>query len=485
MRLNLLQIVRILSLLIIFNGIFMLLTLPVSLYYQEDDWMAFLYAGGLSLVLGAAVWYFTRDPANKELRKRDGYLVVTLGWVILSLSGSLPYVFSGTIPFYTDAFFETVSGYTTTGASILNEIEILPKGILFWRSFTQWIGGMGIIVLTVAVLPFLGIGGMQLFMAESPGLAPDKMQPRIKATARRLWFIYMGLTAAECILLMLNGLNFYEAINHSFTTMATGGFSTKQASIAYFDSPVIHYIIILFMFLAGTNFTLTYFGFHGNFKKIFGNDEFRFYGGIILVFTIVTTITLFIFEGTNFEKSLRDALFQVVSIITTTGYVTADYTNWTPFLTLLFFMMMFVGASAGSTAGGVKIVRHLILLRNSILEFKRIIHPSAVIPVRFNKTAISPDVTYNILAFIMSYILIFVIGSVVMSALGLDLVTAMGSVATSLGNIGPGIGEVGPVDNFANIPIVGKWILAVLMIMGRLELFTVLILFTPFFWRSK
>ncbi len=485
MRNNFLQVINILSLLLVFNGGFMLLCLPISLIYNDGDWPAFLLSFFISAAVGGIIWLLTRQAKREELRKRDGYLIVTLGWVIMSLSGSLPYVLSDAIPLYTDAFFETASGYTTTGASILNNIEELPRGILFWRSLTQWIGGMGFIVLAVAILPLLGIGGMQLFMAESPGIAPDKIQPRIKATAGRLWLVYIVLTFSEMVLLMLGGLDFYEAINHSLTTMATGGFSTKQDSVAFYDSNYIQYVIIIFMFLAGTNFTLTYFGLHGKLKRFWENDEFRFYLFTILGATIITALTLFVHNGFPAEKSIRDALFQVVSVITTTGYVTADYTSWTPFLTVVFFVMMFIGGSAGSTAGGVKIIRHLILLKNMVLEFKRILHPSAVIPVRFNKMAVNQEVTFNVLAFIMTYILIFVIGSVIMSAMGLDFLTAIGAVATSIGNIGPGIGNVGPVDNFANIPLYGKWFLCFLMIIGRLELFTVLIIFTPYFWSSK
>lgn len=485
MKKNFLQVVNILSLLLVFNGAFMLLCLPISLIYNDGDWQAFLVSSLISAAIGGGVWFLTRKAKREELRKRDGYLIVALGWIIMSLSGSLPYILSNSIPFYTDAFFETASGYTTTGASILNNIEELPRGILFWRSLTQWIGGMGIIVLAVAILPLLGIGGMQLFVAESPGIAPDKIQPRIRATAGRLWLVYIILTFSEMVLLMFGGLDFYEAINHSLTTMATGGFSTKQDSIAFYDSAYVQYIIIIFMFLAGTNFTLTYFGLHGKMKRFWENDEFRFYFFTILGATIITALTLFVYSGFSAEKSFRDSLFQVISIVTTTGYVTADYTSWTPFLTVLFFMMMFIGGSAGSTAGGVKIIRHLILLKNMVLEFKRILHPSAVIPVRFNKMAVGQDVTFNVLAFIMTYILIFVVSSIIMSAMGLDFLTALGAVATSLGNIGPGIGDVGPVDNFANIPMYGKWFLCFLMIIGRLELFTVLIIFTPYFWRSK
>jgi trk system potassium uptake protein TrkH len=286
-------------------------------------------------------------------------------------------------------------------------------------------------------------------------------------------------------LLWVGGMSFYDAINHALTTMATGGFSTKNASVAYYTSPFIQYVIILFMFLAGTNFTMTYFGLHGQFKKVLKNDEFRFYLGICFVCSLITGLAIYNTGHGTFEKSIRDALFQVVSIITTTGYITYDYTSWTSFVTILFFVLMFVGASAGSTAGGVKIVRHLILVKNSILELKRQLHPSAVIPVRFNGKAVSRDITFNILAFIMIYISIFALGSMTMGILGEDFNTAIGATATCLGNIGPGLGNVGPMDNFASISAPGKWVLSFLMLLGRLELFTVLMLFTPYFWKNN
>lgn len=441
-----------------------------------------LIACAITLLAGFIAWQRTKKSKNRELKKRDGYLIVTFGWLIMSLFGTLPYILTGTVPNFTNAFFETISGFTTTGASILTDIEAVPKGVLLWRSLTQWIGGMGIIVLAVAILPILGIGGMQLFVAEAPGISPDKLKPRIKETAKRLWFLYVGLTLLETVLLMLGGLSFFDALNHGLTTMATGGFSTKNSSIAEF-SPYLQYVIIIFMFLAGTNFTLTYFGLKGKFQKVWGNEEFRKYLSLIFFVTVVTTIAIFFVTDNNFEKSFRDALFQVVGITTTTGFVSADYTAWTPFLTVLFFLLMFVGGMAGSTAGGVKIVRHIILFKNSLLELKRQVHPTAVIPVRLNRRAVSPDITYNILAFIMIYLFIFGIGILVMSLLGVDFITSLGSVATSIGNIGPGLGAVGPVDNFALLPAPAKWVLAFLMILGRLELFTFLMLFTPYFWR--
>ncbi|MCG8311141.1 MAG: TrkH family potassium uptake protein [Cytophagales bacterium] len=482
MKFNLNAIVSILGLLLILNGGFMLLCLPVSLYYRDGQWHALLLAGILTMVIGVFSHLFTRQRTNGGLNKRDGYLVVTTGWLAMTFFGTLPYVISGEIPDFTDAFFETLSGFTTTGASVLNDIEGMSKGLLMWRSLTQWIGGMGIIVLTVAILPLLGIGGMQLFVAEAPGVTPDKLKPRITDTAKRLWLIYLGLTLSEAVLLKIGGMSYFDAINHALTTMATGGFSTKQASIAYFGSPFIQYVIIIFMFLAGTNFTLTYFGLHGQLKKVWANEEFRFYLGFTLGFACLITIVVYFVTGDSFESAFRNSLFQLVSIITTTGFVTADYTSWAPLLSVTFFMFMFIGASTGSTAGGVKIVRHIILLRNSVMELRRQLHPAAVLPVRLNKTAISSEITFNIMAFMIIYFMVFALGSVLFSSLGYDFNTTIGAVATCLGNIGPGFGKVGPVDNFAFISVPGKWILSILMLLGRLELFTVLILFTPYYW---
>lgn len=482
MKFNLRLILRLLGILILFNGLFMATCLPFSFYYKEDSADDILYSTIITILIGGLMVLFFRDKEDRELRKRDGYLIVTFGWLAMSLTGTIPYLLSGAIPEFTDAFFETMSGYTTTGASILTDIESLPRGILFWRSLTQWIGGMGIIVLTVAILPILGIGGMQLFVAESPGISPDKLKPRIRETAIRLWLIYVVLTGTELILLKLGGMSFFDALNHSLTTMATGGFSTKNNSIAFWDSPFIHYVIVIFMFLAGTNFTLTYFGLHGKVRKIWKNEEFRFYSISILIMSVLAGIFIFLSTDFGVEESFRNSIFSIVTIVSTTGYVTVDYTSWNTYLTMFFFMLMFIGASAGSTAGGVKIVRHVILVKNSILELKRLLHPNAVLPVRFNKKPVTKDITFNVLAFMIIYIMVFAVGSVIMSYFGVDHTTALGSVATSMGNIGPGIGSVGPVYNFAHIPLGGKWFLSFLMLLGRLELFTVLILFTPYFW---
>ena len=482
MGINYRIVIHVLGLLLMFNGLFMVLCLPASFYFNLDDIVPMAFSIAITIGTGLAAWVMSRSSEKPNIRKREGFLIVSFGWLVMSLSGTLPYILSGSVVSFADAFFETVSGYTTTGASIITDLTIIPKDILFWRSMTQWIGGMGIIVLAVAILPILGIGGMQLFGAESPGLKTDKLAPKIRDTAKRLWLVYLGLTAVEVIALKFAGMSWFDAINHAMTTMATGGFSTFNTSAAEF-SPSIQYIITLFMFLAGTSFTLTYFGLVGNLKKVLENEEFRYYAAITVFTTLAVSIVVASVVDEPFEKAFRDSLFQVVSVITTTGFVSADYTSWTPFITMVFFILMFFGGSAGSTAGGVKIVRHVILVKNSILELKRQLHPSAIIPVRLNGRAVDPSITYNVVAFIMTYIIMFAVGSVIMTMFGIDLLTAMGSVATSLGNIGPGIGLVGPVDNFAWLPSTAKWLLSILMLIGRLELFTVLILFTPYFWR--
>jgi len=467
---------------LIIEGVFMLLGIPFSLYYNDSDIIVLLASGVATSLFGLALYLTTRSK-EKDLGKREGYIIVSISWIVMSLFGAIPFYLHGSIPSYTDAFFETMSGFTTTGASILNDIEALPHGLLFWRSITQWIGGMGMIVLSLAILPILGIGGMQLYTAEVPGPTKDKLHPRVRETAMRLWGTYLLFTLAETFLLVIGGMTFFDAICHSFTTMATGGFSTKQASVAHFQSPYIHYVIIIFMFIAGTNFTLLYHVLHGKFVSIKKNDEFIFYFVVVMFWALVIAATLYFKNYGGVEVSFRDSLFQVVSIVTTTGFVTADYEVWGTFLLLIFFLLLFSGSCAGSTGGSIKIVRHLLLVKNSLLELRRLIHPRAVIPVRFNKHSVSQEIISNILAFFLFYMFIFIFGSIVMSLLGLDFLSAIGSVATSLGNVGPAIGSVGPTDNFANIPTVGKWFLSFLMLLGRLELFTILVIFSPAFWK--
>ncbi|MEE9430677.1 MAG: potassium transporter TrkG [Melioribacteraceae bacterium] len=468
---------------LIIEGIFMLLGIPFSLYYNDNDIAVLLGSGIATSLIGLALYLSTKNK-DRELGKREGYIIVSISWIVMSFFGAIPFYIHGSIPSFTDAFFEAMSGFTTTGASILNNIEALPHGLLFWRSVTQWIGGMGMIVLSLAILPILGIGGMQLFVAEVPGPTKDKLHPRVRETAMRLWGIYVLFTLAETLLLLFGGMNLFDALNHSLTTMATGGFSTKNTSIAHFQSPYIHYVIIFFMFVAGTNFTLLYYMLHGKFTNIKKNEEFKFYSTVVIFWTVVVAVTLFFSNYGSAETSFRDSLFQVVSLITTTGFVTADYEVWGTFIALVFFLLLFSGGSAGSTGGGIKIVRHLLLVKNSLLELRRLIHPRAIIPVRYNGHSVSQDIISNILAFFLFYMFIFVGGSIVMSLMGLDFLTAIGAVATSLGNVGPALGGVGPTDNFANTPDLGKWFLSFLMLLGRLELFTILVIFSPAFWKS-
>lgn len=480
---NVKLIIRVLGFLSLVEGIAMLLALLVSAIYGEHDITAFIVSSGISAVSGGLILLLTRN-ASRDIGKREGFIIVSFSWIIFSFFGSLPYIISGSIPNFTDAFFETISGFTTTGSSILADIESLPHGILFWRSLTQWLGGMGIIVLSLAILPVFGIGGMQLFMAEVPGPTPDKISPRIRQTAKTLWIIYLGFTVVETLLLWMGGMTFYDAICHSFTTMATGGFSTKQASIAHWSSPFIQYVVVIFMFFAGTNFTLSYIAIKGNFKKVLKDEEFKYYGIFIIGFTLIIFLGLGLTSSFGVEQAFRDALFQVVSIITTTGYATSDYLLWPPILTILVFVLFFFGGSAGSTGGGIKIMRIVILFKNSYYELRRMIHPNAVIPVKFNKHSVDSKIVTNILAFFMLYFIIFGFSTVVFTFIEPDLPSAMGAVATSLGNIGPGLGNVGPAENFAHIAPGGKWFLSFLMLIGRLELFTVLVLFSPTFWKE-
>lgn len=493
-KLNIQIISRILGILLIIEGVFLITALPFSWYYGDNrslevhffdgqhDFWPIVFSAVITFIAGAVLYLSAGRDVKKSISKRDGYLIVSLAWVVISLVGALPFYLSGVISSYTDAFFETISGFTTTGATILTDIEPVAKGLLFWRSMTHWIGGMGIIVLSLAILPFLGIGGMQLFIAEVPGPTPDKLHPRITQTAKRLWGIYVLLTIAETGFLMLGGMNLFEGLCHAFGTMATGGFSTRNASIAAF-SPYIQYVIAIFMILAGTNFTLHYVALHGRIKDVWKNEEYRYFILTILIATLIIAVTLAITQHGGLEKSFRDSLFTVVSIITTTGYVTADYLIWPGVLWFIIFMLMFVGGSAGSTGGGIKVVRQLLLFKNSVLELKRLMHPQAVIPVRMNGRPVSQDIIFNVLAFFLIYMLTFAMGTFVMAMLGLDFESAIGSTAATLGNIGPGIGMVGPVENYADIPMLGKWFLSFLMLLGRLELFTVLILLSPAFWK--
>ncbi|MGB5435065.1 MAG: potassium transporter TrkG [Maribacter sp.] len=495
MSLNSKIIIHLMGLLLLFNGLFMLIAAVMSGIYDDGATLDIALASITSMFIGVTGMYFTRNH-KKEVKRKEGYIIVTFGWIVMSISGMLPYLFSGAIPDVTNAFFETISGYTTTGATILNDIEVLPKGILIWRSLTHWIGGMGIIVLAIAILPLLGIGGMQLFAAEAPGPSADKLHPRITDTAKRLWYIYVGYTIAETILLQFAGMSFFDALNHSLATLSTGGFSTKNASLAYWnDQPLIQYIVIFFMFLAGSNFVLSYFAFKGKVQRVLMDEEFKFYFTFVVLFSLIVASVVYFQANVPVsdyhpmvygpaESAFRHGLFQVVSVITTTGFVTADFSSWTPFLKVFFFGLFFLGGSAGSTAGGIKVMRHLLIIKNGILEFKRTLHANAVIPVRYNNKTVKEHIVYNIIAFFVLYMLLFIIGSMGLGLLGLDFESAVGGAASSLGNVGPALGTLHPLSNFNGLPMLGKWWLGFLMLLGRLELFTVLIILTPYFWKD-
>lgn len=473
---------HVLGMLLLFLAASMFFPIPFSIYFADESYWAFLIAAGVTAGAGLLLRRLN-EPAG-DLRAKDGFAIVTFGWLACSVFGALPYLISGAIPNVTNALFETVSGFTTTGATILDDIEVLPQGILLWRDFTHWLGGMGIIVLSVAILPFLGIGGMQLFRAESPGPVADRLAPRITETAKILWGVYVLISLVQMVLLIFGGMDLYNALAHTFGTMGTGGFSTLNRSVGGFQSAYVDYVIIVFMFLAGSNFALHYRFLRGKFTVHLRDIEFRWYVVIILVAFVIIGADTILFRYNDLEKGIRDTLFQVVSIVTTTGYGTADYEQWAGSSQFTLLTLMLFGACAGSTAGGIKIIRLVVLFKFVINEITYAVHPHAVLPVRLGGDVVPRDVVTNIMGFFVLFLFFFAAGVLAMTALGLDLLSAFGAVAASLGNIGPGLGSVGPTDTYSHIPMVGKWILVFLMLLGRLEIFTLIVLFSPAYWRK-
>ena len=474
-------IVTVIGFLLIMESVFMACGIPFSIYYEEDVW-ALASGTFITFFTGLFCWLPHRRLSD-EISKKEGFLVVTLSWVAISVFGMLPYLFALDDICITDAFFESMSGFTTTGASILTKLETVPKGILFWRSMTQWMGGMGIIMLTLAILPMLGIAGFQLFAAEVTGPNKNKLHPKVTVTAKRLWLIYLFFTFLGIFLLSMGDMNFFQAICHSLTTISTGGFSTENANIGAF-SAYSQYIVSILMIIGGMNFTIIYFLIKRMFKKIWDYHEFWAYIGVIAVATVIISIGLAYHVSPSIEESFRQAFFYAVSIVTTTGFVTIDYMGWPVYLLTLLFFLMFVGGMAGSTSGGVKIVRQCLLIKNTYLELKRRIHPNAVVPVTFSKKIIESDTLYKVMGFFILYIIVLFFFTLVMSFMGLDFESSIGSVVATIGNIGPGIGTFGPTGDFSTLYDAGKWLLTFLMLIGRLELFTVLMLFTPGFWKS-
>jgi trk system potassium uptake protein TrkH len=461
----------------------LLFPLGVSLIVNEPDAAAFGLSTAAAALLGGVMWLVARRPPL-DILHREALLIVALGWVNAALIGALPYWFGGTTGSLVDAVFESASGFTTTGATIMEDIEALPHGTLLWRSMTQWFGGMGIIVLSLAILPLLGVGGMQLFKAEVPGPTPDKLKPRVSETAKSLWKVYLLLTGVEAVLLMGWGMKPFDAICHAFTTMATGGFSTKSRSIESFGSPPMEWTVIFFMVAAGVNFSLHYKALTGRPISYWIDREFRTFLTMFVVITMAVAAILYLDGHGGVGDALRYSAFQVGSILTTTGYTTTDYEMWPYVCQAVLFMLMFVGGCAGSTGGGMKVMRIMILAKSAYRELFRIIHPHAVVSVKMGSKRISQEVIESIWGFFVLFLAIFVGASVAMMLLGMDMISGFSAVASSLGNVGPALGSVGPMDNYAHLPAAGKLILSGCMIVGRLEVYTLVVLLVPEFWRK-
>lgn len=473
-----------LAVLVFCLGLSMCLPLLVALYYHDGTAWAFVISIMVTCGSGGLVFMLSRGHQDFYLSHRDGIVIVSLGWIIAGLTSTLPYIISGAIPDFTLAYFESISGFTTTGSSILNNIEALPPAVLLWRAQTQWMGGMGIIVLSIAILPFLGIGGMQLYKAETPSPVVDKLTPRISSTAQLLWKIYIFMTVFQILLLLIGGMSLYDSVCHGFTTLPTGGFSSKNLSVGFYQSAFIDFTILIFMFLAGINFSLHYKLVTGHPRQFFRDPEFRTYIGIITVFIILVFVDVY---GTIYARifdAFRYASFQVVSITTTTGFVTADYEKWPAFSQTILFFCMFLGGMAGSTGGGIKIMRIILLVKHCYLEIFRIIHPHASTMVKLGKTSVSQTIMRSIWGFFFLYMGIFIIGVIALAALGMDMISALTAMATCIGNVGPGFGSIGPMDNFTGVPFIGKWILIFGMLLGRLEIYTIIVLLMPAFWRK-
>lgn len=487
--LSLKPIIRILGVIMSCVGLLMLIPTIYAIFFDMHLVPA-LSGTALTTVLLGAIIFKIIPGDTPNLNKRQSYLLVLFAWLTTALLGALPYMFADIGFDWSRAFFESMSGLTTTGATVIDDLTQIPNSILLWRSLTQWLGGMGIIVLTIAIFPLLGLGGVNLFSAESPGPTSIKLHPRIKETAKRLWFIYLGLTIVLTFLLFFEGMTFFNAVNHALTTIATGGFSTHNESMGFYDSPLIHYTIILFMFIAGMNYSLIFLSLKGSLKTVTKNAELKSYFRMIIVLAAIIVTVLLISSTFSVELSFRYALFHVASLMTTTGFIMTDYSIWHPFITFLFFCLLFCGASSGSTSGGIKIVRHLVFAKNTLLEYKRMLHPNAILRVRIDKELVKPSVINNVHVFLLTYLLIFFIGTTLMVIIlpenSLTLLDAASLVATALGNVGPAIGgEYGPTNTFFEIPTLGKYVLGALMLIGRLEIFTVLIIFSPYFWKEN
>lgn len=472
-------ILRIQSNILLIESMLLLLCIPVGVIYNERI-MPFILSGAITIILSVLLFILSGKSNLKSVTHKDGYLSVALSWIVFSLLGAFPFIFSGATDSFVNAFFETVSGVTTTGASIFADVEKLPRSVLFWRSLTHWIGGLGIIVVVIIILPSFRITNYSIFSMESS--LKEKFHPKTKSIAFRLLYIYLGLTVTEILLLIPGDMNLFESICHTFGTVATGGFSTRNESIGAF-SEYSQLIIMIFMFLSGISFVVYYHLIKFNFRKVKNNEELWFYAAVCIIFGAIAVSVLIIKGGYSFKSAFKDGLFQVISIITTTGYSTADYLKWPIPGVVMIFLLFFAGACTGSTTGNIKMGRHLLVIKNVREIFKKIIHPTAVINIKLNDRILDWNLNISIMSFIVIYLFIFLISSVVISLNGTDLLTSVSAVASAMGNIGPGFGSIGPAFNYSHMPEFSKIFLSFLMILGRLELYAVLLLFTPEFWK--
>lgn len=477
-------IANVIGILLVFLGLSMVFTLVCSLIYADTSLVALVESMGVTIAAGLLLYFGSRRPTIDYISPREGIAIVALGWTVMGLFGALPFYLGDGVSHFTDAFFESVSGFTTTGSSVLTNIEGLSRSLLFWRSFIQWLGGMGIIVLSLAILPFLGVGGMQLFKAEVPSPVPDKLTPRLSDSAKILWYLYAFISVAEVIFLLVGGMDFYDALCHTLTTMPTGGFSTKNTSMAHYDSAYLDYVVVVFMVIAGINFSLHYQMLRGRTLIFWRDSECRFFLGLCLVLSLVIAFNIHGTVYDSFGKAFQYASFQVVSIVTTTGFATADYETWPGLSQAIIFICMFIGASAGSTGGGMKCARVMVCFKYCYRELFVLVHPRSIVQVKLNAAVVPDSVLRSIMGFLALYMGLFVFSSLCLAALGMDMVSSFGAVAACIGNIGPGFGTVGPVDNFAHISAAGKWILIWCMLLGRLEIYTVIVLFVPEFWKK-
>ena len=477
-------ILKILGVLLFIEGLVFLACAGVGLLYGEKDYIYFIYSLLATLGVGALFLFLGKGAENK-LTRRDSYCIVTFTWLLFSCFGAMPFWLSGEVDNITDAFFETMSGFTTTGASVLNNIESLSHGMLFWRSLTQWIGGMGIVFFTIAVLPIFGVGNQTLFSAEATGVMHDKIHPKISVMAKQLWSVYLILTVTETALLLLGGMNLFDAVCHSFSTTGTGGYSTKQASVAYWNSPFIEYVIAVFMVLSGVSYSLYFMCLKGRFKNLLKDDEIKWFFTSVGVITLLITVSLVYHNHYGVEEAFRKAFFQVASVHTSTGFATDDYNLWAPYTWLFIIYAMLMGGCTGSTVGGIKGIRFVIVMRNIKNEFSRLIHPRAVLPVKANGQALSSALISTVSTFILLYFTCLFIGWFVLMVMGIGMIEAFALSVSSLGNVGPALGAFGPEYSWDALPNAAKWFTSFLMLIGRLEIFGVLVMLAPSFWHKR